>query len=204
MSSASSVTGWIEKLRAGDHTAAQLLWERYFQRLVGLARTRLRGASRRAQDEQDVAVAAFASFCEGAEKGRFPKLTDRDSLWNLLFAIVVHKAGHLVRYEQAQKRGGGQVVGEDALEDLLASDNARGIDRVVGNEPSPEIVVELTDQWQRLLHRLGDDTLRQVAIYKMEGYTNDEIADKLDCSEVTIRRKLDAIRRIWAWEEDER
>ena len=35
--SAASVTHWIRQLKAGDREAAQQLWQRYFQRLVGLA-----------------------------------------------------------------------------------------------------------------------------------------------------------------------
>src|SRR6516164_9629014 len=58
-----SVTRWFGLLQAGDPAAAQQLWERYFRRLVGLARKRLRGAARRATDEEDVALSAFDSFC---------------------------------------------------------------------------------------------------------------------------------------------
>src|SRR5207249_6675395 len=62
----SSVSAWIDRLKDGDPAAAQPLWERYFGRLVGLARDRLRGAARRAADEEDVALSAFDSFCRGA------------------------------------------------------------------------------------------------------------------------------------------
>src|SRR5205085_443432 len=78
MSSDGSVSHWIRQLQAGDHAAAQKLWEGYFHRLVGLARAKMRGVSRRAADEEDVALSAFDSFCRGAEQGRFPKLQDRD------------------------------------------------------------------------------------------------------------------------------
>jgi len=48
MTSTGSVTHWIGRLKAGDPSAAQKLWEAYFQRLVRLARGRLRTAPRRA------------------------------------------------------------------------------------------------------------------------------------------------------------
>ena len=60
-----SVTHWINQLKAGDPDAAQKLWERYFRRLVSLARKK-----RRAADEEDVALSAFDSFCRGAEQDR--------------------------------------------------------------------------------------------------------------------------------------
>src|SRR5207244_3139579 len=83
MSSASSVSRWVVQLQAGDHRAAQKLWERYFLRLVGLARKKLRATPRRAADEEDVALSAFDSFCRGAKLGRFPLLSDRGDLWHL-------------------------------------------------------------------------------------------------------------------------
>src|SRR5262245_62417052 len=46
-----SVSHWLGQLKAGDRAAAQPLWERYFRRLVALARTRLQGTPRRAADE---------------------------------------------------------------------------------------------------------------------------------------------------------
>ena len=62
MASTGSVTTWVEQLRAGNRAAAQQLWERYFSRLVNLARTKLRGLRRRAADEEDVALSAFDSL----------------------------------------------------------------------------------------------------------------------------------------------
>ena len=80
MSPEGSVTRWLVQLQAGDAAAAEQLWQRYFQRLVGLARQKLRNASRRVIDEEDVALSAFDSFCRNAEQGRFSPLFDRESL----------------------------------------------------------------------------------------------------------------------------
>ena len=78
------------------------LWQAYFRRLVALARDRLRGTSRRAADEEDVALAAFDSFYRRAERGQFPDLEDRDDLWRLLFVLTVRKAVDLARREARQ------------------------------------------------------------------------------------------------------
>ena len=60
MSVHGSVSHWLGQLKAGDQEAAQPLWERYFRRLVGLARTKLHGTPRQAADEEDVTpLAAF-------------------------------------------------------------------------------------------------------------------------------------------------
>ena len=93
-----SVTGWLGRLKAGDPAAAKPLWDAYFARLVVLARARLRGAPRAAADEEDVALSAFDSFCRGAGEGRFPRLDDRDDLWQVLFLLTTRKAVGLVRH----------------------------------------------------------------------------------------------------------
>src|SRR5437660_6776624 len=99
-----SVTQWIDRLKTGDPDAAQKLWERYFRRLVGLARKKLRDTPRRAADEEDVALSAFNNFCRGVQHGRFPQLSDRDNLWQLLVTITVQKAIDLMRREGREKR----------------------------------------------------------------------------------------------------
>src|SRR6516225_466780 len=103
MSSAGSVTRWLGRLQAGDPDAARRLLERYFRRLVGLARKRLGGTPRRVADEEDVALSAFDSFCRNAGEGRFPDLLDRDSLWRLLVVLTARRAARLVRDQARQK-----------------------------------------------------------------------------------------------------
>jgi hypothetical protein len=44
------VTQWIDRLAEGDEQAAQVIWERYFDRLVRLARKKLEGLPRRVAD----------------------------------------------------------------------------------------------------------------------------------------------------------
>src|SRR5258708_5465897 len=105
MPSEGSVTRWLDRLKAGDPVAAQSLWERYFRRLVGLARKRLRNDRPRVADEEDVALSAFDNLCRGAKQGRFPRLDDRDDLWRVLVALTVRKASKVVRDEGRQKRG---------------------------------------------------------------------------------------------------
>jgi DNA-directed RNA polymerase specialized sigma24 family protein len=191
MSSDVSVTRLIGMLKQGDRVASQQLWEAYFGRLVGLARARLENTVLRVADEEDVALSAFDSFFRRAERGQFPQLNDRDDLWQLLFVLTVRKAINLVHYEGRKSRGGGRV---QSLQDL----EALGADQILDTEPSPELAAQMTEECQRLLARLGDETLRAVALWKMEGYTNIEIAAKLGCVEQTVERKLRAVRQVWS------
>ena len=196
MSSEGSVTGWLSQLKGGDPDAAQQLWQRYFARLVGLARLRLEGTPRRAADEEDVALSAFNSFCDGVQKGRFPRLDDRDDLWRLLVTLTARKAFDQVRDEHRLKRGGGAVLGQSALK-AAGGDAGSEFERFVGREPTPESAALVAEECRRLLARLKTDELRTIAVWKMEGYTNDEIAAKLDCAPSTVERKLQRIRAQW-------
>lgn len=184
-----SVTQWLGQLQGGDPAAVQQIWERYFARLVGLARTKLRSAPRRAVDEEDVALSAFDSFCRNAEAGRFPQLADRDGLWRLLVVLTARKAAHLVRDETRQKRGGGAVV--------LADDEGSLLAEVLSREPTPELAAEVADECQRLLDRLGDRELEQIAVWRMEGFSVEEVAAKLGYAPRSVKRKLQLIRAAW-------
>jgi len=181
------ITVWIGRLRAGDPTAIRPLWDRYFQRLVGLARRRLRDACRRVADEEDVALSAFDSFCRNAEHGRFPDLADRDSLWRLLAKFTLRKAAHHIRDAARLKRGGGSSP----------SDGDRGLAEVLGREPDPDLAAQVAEECDRLLASLGDPELRRVALLRMEGYLVDEVADRVGCAPRSVKRKLQLIRTIW-------
>ena len=109
MSSEGSVTRWITALKDGDEAAAQPLWERYYRRLVSLARQKLPNARRRQADEEDVVQSAFHSFFQGVARGRFPQLHDRDNLWRLLVVITARKALDQIAQEHSKRRGGGTV-----------------------------------------------------------------------------------------------
>jgi DNA-directed RNA polymerase specialized sigma24 family protein len=190
-----SVTRWIEGLKGGDPEALDRIWSRYFERLAVLARRRLSASRRRAgaDDEQDAALSALHSLWDRATGGRLPDLRGRDELWRLLVVITARKAAGQVARESRQKRGGGKILDEGALDpygaDVLA--------QFVGGEPTPEFVAMVAEEIARRLDDLVDPALRQVAVLRMEGYSNREIAERLGCALRTIERKLDVVRRFW-------
>src|SRR5262249_13308720 len=104
MTSPGSVSLWIAQLKAGVPAAAQPLWEHYVRQLVARARRQLARLPRRAADEEDVALSAFASFCHAAKRGCFPDLHDRDDLWQLLVLLTDRKACNLAKHERRKKR----------------------------------------------------------------------------------------------------
>ena len=194
MASEGSVTCWLGQLQAGDPAAVQQLWQRYFQRLVGLARQKLRNAPRRVADEEDVALSAFDSFCRNAERGRFPQLLDRDSLWRLLVVWTARKATHQIRDERRLKRNGdaaihGQTSGESEEGSLL--------EQVLSREPDPALAAEVAERCRHLLRTLHDPELEAVALARMEGHSVEEIAGQLGYAARSIKRKLQLIRGLW-------
>lgn len=196
MSSPGSVTSWIGKLKAGDVAATQPIWERYFHQLVLRARHRLAAAPNRVTDEEDVALCAFASFCRAVEQNRFPKLNDRDDLWQLLVVLSDRKACDVIQSERRLRRGGGRILDEAALGDGRAGETF-ALAEIVAEEPTPEFTAQVADECRRLLGLLNDAELRVVALRKMEGFTVAEIAEQIGCVPRTIKRRLHVIRRIW-------
>ena len=130
---------------------------------------------------------AFHSFFRAVDQGRFPQLDDRDSLWRLLVGITANKALKQLEREHRQKRGGPAPAPPAGPADEAA------LVQVVGDEPTPEFAAQVADEYRRLLNLLGDETLRQVAVWKMEGYSNDEIAARLFLSKKTVEHHVSAI-----------
>jgi RNA polymerase sigma factor (sigma-70 family) len=200
MSSGGSVTHWLGAIKNGEVDAAQQLWEAYFRRLVGLARQRLGQTPRGPADEEDVALSALTSFFEGIAKGRFPQLNDRDDLWRLLVHITARKAIDQINHERRKRRRPDSVVQvwDKATHDDFDAEGDWA--HVVGNEPNPEFAAQFAEEYERRLHDLNSPELRLVAVWKMEGYSNAEIARKLGCVERSVERKLRLIRNRWARE----
>jgi DNA-directed RNA polymerase specialized sigma24 family protein len=184
MADAGSVTGWLGELRGGDPAAVDLLWERYFRRLQGLARRKLPAALLRSGSDEDIALDAFASLWRGAQKGQFPEMASRDHLWRLLVVITSRKVYRLLRAEGREK----------ALADSCV------LEQFLGREPDPGFEVQAAEECQRLLTILGDARLEAIARWRMEGLSVREIAARIECSPRTVDRKLELIQTLWAAE----
>lgn len=193
-----SVTRWIADLREGDEaTAQQELWDRYFRRIVALARSRLGNLPRGPADEEDVAISAMQSLFHGFARDRFPELRDRNNLWSLLAKITARKAINERQKQRAQKRGGGRQPVAIGPSDGGSDTGALGCDPA-DDDLGPDFVVAIQEELNRLMANLPDDTLRRIAGRKLEGWTTAEIATELGVVERTVERKLALIRATWA------
>ena len=187
MSDRNNVSHWIDRVKEGDSVAANRIWQHYFDRLVRSVRSRLGGQNRAVSDEEDIVLSVFESFYAAAEKGRFPNLSDRDDLWRLLLRMSARKVIDKHRHDRRGRRGG------DIQIHSLAGDD-ESIIEAIGDEPSPDMVLMMQESVEQLFSQLGVGQLQDLAVAKLEGYSNAELAQRLGCSERTIERRLHLIR----------
>ncbi len=192
------VTQWIDGLKAGDDAAVADLWNRYFDRLVHLARQRLGTTPRRVADEEDVAVSVFRCLCAGAEHGRLAEIADRGDLWRVLVTMTLRKTIDQQRRLAGKKRGSGKVRGESVFLRRSGEEASPGLQQFGGDIQTPQMMAIIEEEGQRLLEALEDEKLQQIALWKLEGFTNDEIAEKLSLTTRSIERKLQRIREKWS------
>lgn len=195
-----SISYWISHLKAGEAEAAQRIWDYYSKRLINLAQQKLGNLPKRVADEEDITQSVFQSVCKAAEAGRLVDVKNRDELWWLLLSITKRKVVDHIRHEMAQKRGSGRVRSESCFRETGSKQQVFTLDDLLGNDPTPDFLVSLEEENQRLLGRLRDDKLRKIAVSRLEGYTVGEIAGDLAVSTRSIERKLQLIRSTWSEE----
>jgi RNA polymerase sigma factor (sigma-70 family) len=192
MSPSETVTLWLARAREGDPAALQALWQRYFPPLVELVRQKLRSAPRAAADEEDVALSAFDSFFRRVAQGQFPQLSSRGDLWAVLVMVASRKVCDHLQHERRDKRDWRRVQ-QGPAEDVAPS----ALALLLSREPDPAFAAEVADTCRSLLAALADDELRAIAVMRLEGLTNDEIAGRIGKAPVTVERRLKRIRRCW-------
>jgi DNA-directed RNA polymerase specialized sigma24 family protein len=189
MSDSTNVSHWIDLVKAGDSVAANRIWQHYFDRLVRSVRARLYGQNRAVSDEEDIVLSVFDSFYNAAQNGRFPDLSDRDDLWQLLLRMAARKVVDKHRHDRRQRRGG--TVKIHSLDH--AGDDEHLIE-AIGDEPSPDMVLMMQESVEQFFSHLGVGPLSDLAGAKLEGYSNAELALRFGCSERTIERRLHLMR----------
>ncbi len=193
-----SVTRLIQLLRSGDATerdlAARLIWQRYFRDLLELARNNLNRRIRPREDEEDVLQSMYKSFCLRQQRGEFD-LAGRDALWKLLVTITLRKARNAAKRQMRDKR---DVTRERSFADYDDAGSVQwALEQMDAAGPSPAEAALLNEALERRLMALADPDLRRIALLRLEGYTNREIADLHGCTERSVERRMERIRSKW-------
>jgi RNA polymerase sigma factor (sigma-70 family) len=174
--------------REGDQQAATVLVQRYADRLIALARSRLSTKLAQRVDPEDVVQSAYRSFFAGARAERYDRQRGGD-LWCLLVGITIHKAHRQLRRHLVAKRS---VNRECAFgsEDSLFGLNIQ----LLADTPSPLAAVVLADEIEGLMGNLKPRERRMLEL-RLQGYNLEEIAAEIPCCERTVRYALKEIQQ---------
>ncbi|MEM7557566.1 MAG: sigma-70 family RNA polymerase sigma factor [Planctomycetota bacterium] len=185
-----SVTIMLAKLKEGDEHAAQEIWDRFFDRVRGLAKKKLGNLPQRTADEEDIALSAINALYQGARDGRFKELEDRDDLWQILCMVTSRKAASAWRKKSARLEVGESVFDQPEAEHLM------GIQHIADVQPDVAYLESLSQTSCELLEGL-DERQQEIALLKLQGFKNQEIAEKIGRSVKTVERYLKSIREQW-------
>lgn len=189
-------TQWIARLQDGCVDAIEFIFHRYLGRTQRLAERRLAHVSCREADEEDVAISAMYSLFRGVANNRFPELCTGNDLWRLLAVITARKAVQQTRRQYCVKRGNNTVRGESVF--LPADDLHNGGLAEAAVAPEQHCEAEVREWINQMLDALNDEVLREIAVLKLQGHSNLEIAQAINVVTRTVERKLARIRDIWA------
>ncbi len=191
MQTNSTLSTWLLRLHGEqNNVAAEKLWDRIRPRVQDLSRRLLQRFNLPAiVDEDDVAISVFATLCSGLQAQQFPELRDSDSLWKLLVLMTVRKVNDHAKTHRAIKRGAGQV---------LQDQPNNGLSQLLDDRPEPSYEAMMNEQCRAMLKALNDPILEMLVLLKMDGYTNEEIAERLGYSRRTIQRMLNIVRDAWS------
>ena len=92
-------------------------------------------------------------------------------------------------------------VNRNVPEHIMASPQDRplknGLHAIPSGEPSPEFAAQFLETCERLFASLDDQQMKDVVLLRLEGHTDQEVGNRLNCSRRTVQRKLEIIRRHW-------
>ncbi len=199
MTSRGSVTQFARQLSDEDRgvrdEAARQIWERYTPKLLVLVRRHLAAQIRQREDEHDVLQSMYKSFFRNQRDGKY-LLKDRDHLWNMLVLIAMRKVANAANYHKAKCRDVGREQAAPASEADDSSCSQWLLKHIAVREPDPAKVAAFSDAVECLLLKLPED-LRQIVLWKVEGYTNREIGEMIKRTERAVEMKLRRIRHRW-------
>lgn len=174
----------VARWRGGDHGAARELFERYTNRLIALARSRIPGKFSGRIDAEDIVQSVYRSFFASAGSGGV-QLQRGGDLWRLLVTITLNKLYDQVERNTARKRAVGQ-------ERALGNDGCL-TERLLTHEPSPLEAVAVAEELERIMGRLTPDQ-RHILSLRLQGHKLTQIASLARCSERTVRRVLELVK----------
>lgn len=163
--------------RAGVSGAADAIFNRYVERLLALARSRMSPRLRRRLDPDDVVQSAYRSFFVHARNEEYV-LQRAGDLWRLLASVALHKLYKQAERHTAARRSIAREIAEDERLTLLAS-----------LEPTPAQAAALAEQLHLATAALTD-AQRATVVAHLQGDSVETIASRIGKAPRTVRRLL--------------
>jgi RNA polymerase sigma-70 factor, ECF subfamily len=172
----------MERLHEGDRDAATLIYVRYAERLLSVARRNTPADLRTRFDPEDVVQSVFRTFFRRAASGAYA-VPEGEELWKLFLVIALNKIRRLGTFHRADKRDVTRTGGLDA--------------------PALEHEAPLAEESLRLLEMAIEEILercpqhaRQMVRLRIEGCDVAEIAGRTSRSKRSVERVLQSFRAL--------
>jgi RNA polymerase sigma-70 factor, ECF subfamily len=177
----------MARLRAGDNAAATEVFNRFTNRLIGLARRRLDKLIRQKVDPEDILQSVYRSFFRRHAQGRFD-VASWDNLWGMLTVITVRKCDYRRKFFRAACRDvEREVVSPPAADPLTPEFEA------LARDPTPSEAARLAETVELLMKELTDREQHMLAL-SLQGYDVAEISIRVARTERTVQRVLKRVR----------
>src|SRR5262245_32980185 len=180
-------TDWLLRWQGGDQQAAHVLFDRYADQLIALARSHLSAKMSQRIDPEDVVQSVYRSFFDRARKGTF-EFENGGDIWRLLVAMTLHKLRDQVDRQMAAKRNVNAEINFGS-EDSLFGIQARAFSR----NPSPVMAAVLADELTGIMQNL-EPVQRRMLELRLQGHNLYEIAEATQFTQRTVRRVLDRVK----------
>lgn len=168
----------IVRLRSGDESAASEVYTRYANRVFGLVHQQMADRLRAQMQPEDIVQSVFKSVFRGINMGSYDA-PEGGTLWQLMAIVAVHKVRRNARRRTALRRDSRRTQSLNAMEKFDTADDC-----------TPE---EFESAIREAIEDLKE-TEQDVVLLRVQGYSVEEIATKLDRSRRSIERALQNIR----------
>jgi RNA polymerase sigma factor (TIGR02999 family) len=165
-----NITVLLNEIRAGNATARTELFSQVYGELTRIARARLNGAGSATLDAPSLVHEAYLALAQR----ELPSLRDRNAFFAYAAAIMRNVVIDEFRRLNAHKRGAG--VGHLTLSNAEASFGA------------DELEFETLEAALQMLQKIDPRGYRVVEMRFFGGLTNEEIAEVLELSPITVKR----------------
>lgn len=193
-----SVTGLLIQLHSDDpavrERAIAELVSRYTPELLGLITARMNDQLQQRVAPEDILQEVLFSFCARQQRGEYD-LTNRDQFLDLVVTISLNKVCSAARREQRHRRD----IRRDQSLDAPGPTDRSLLDLPDRGATPPDVVAEVAEEIERLLASLPPEC-REVALLRVEGYTTEEMAQKIDRTPRTVERRMERVRALWGEE----